>query len=677
MKVLQFPLLKITGSFVLGILCAHYAKPSFLLALLCLLVGMAVLCFFFFTSKKNIFQKFSFGVATLIVSFFIGVFTLVSNNQTLNANHYLHQLSNSDKEYSSEIVVKEKLKNSNKNDRYVAFLYKLNHKESCGKVILNIKKDSILQTIEIGTHLKVIGSLYVNRNPNNPNQFDYGNYLENQQIYAQLYADASDIKISTISSKSVSYYASKLRNKIIHNLEKNHFNKTELSIVVALLLGQQQDISQEVVRDYQYAGAVHVLSVSGLHVGFILLFITFLLKPFPNTKRASLIKLLIVILSLWAFGILAGLAPSVVRSVTMFSFVAIGMFLRRSINIYNTLAVSALIILLFQPAFLFDVGFQLSYVALFFIVWLQPLLSSIWTPKYKVTSYLWDIITVSFAAQIGTFPMSIYYFHQFPGLFFITNLVILPGMSIILALGVVVMVLAAFDVVWLPLLKILEWSIWLLNKVIGWVASFEDFIFRDIPLNSYMMWSCYLIIFSTIIWVKKPTFHKLIFSLMAIILLQLFAFEAKYSSQSENEFIVYSKQKNTIITERHGDIVTLYSNDSILKNAHENLVLQSYLVANFCKIQHKKPLSNVLYFKNKKILIVDSAAVCLQDEKPDILLLTHSPKLNLERLFKSWKPQQVVVNGTNFKTYIKVWKATCRKEKIPFHDTSEKGFFKI
>jgi competence protein ComEC len=677
MKVLQFPLLKITGSFVLGILCAHYAKPSFLLALLCLLVGMAVLCFFFFTSKKNIFQKFSFGVATLIVSFFIGVFTLVSNNQTLNTNHYLHQLSNSDKEYSSEIVVKEKLKNSNKNDRYVAFLYKLNHKESCGKVILNIKKDSILQTIEIGTHLKVIGSLYVNRNPNNPNQFDYGNYLENQQIYAQLYADASDIKISTISSKSVSYYASKLRNKIIHNLEKNHFNKTELSIVVALLLGQQQDISQEVVRDYQYAGAVHVLSVSGLHVGFILLFITFLLKPFPNTKRASLIKLLIVILSLWAFGILAGLAPSVVRSVTMFSFVAIGMFLRRSINIYNTLAVSALIILLFQPAFLFDVGFQLSYVALFFIVWLQPLLSSIWTPKYKVTSYLWDIITVSFAAQIGTFPMSIYYFHQFPGLFFITNLVILPGMSIILALGVVVMALAAFDVVWLPLLKILEWSIWLLNKVIGWVASFEDFIFRDIPLNSYMMWSCYLIIFSTIIWVKKPTFHKLIFSLMAIILLQLFAFEAKYSSQSENEFIVYSKQKNTIITERHGDIVTLYSNDSILKNAHENLVLQSYLVANFCKIQHKKPLSNVLYFKNKKILIVDSAAVCLQDEKPDILLLTHSPKLNLERLFKSWKPQQVVVNGTNFKTYIKVWKATCRKEKIPFHDTSEKGFFKI
>jgi len=677
MKVLQFPLIKITSFFVLGIVFAHYAKPKFSLALISLLVGISFLYFFYFSSKKKLIQKPYFGIATFVVSFLIGVFTLTSNDQTLHSNHYIHQLNTSDKEYSAEIIISEKLKNTNINDRYVAKIIKLNNKESFGKVILNILKDSVLPTIEIGSHLKVVGSLYKNRKPNNPNQFDYGKYLENQQIYAQLYADADAVKINAKVDKSVAYYASRLRNKIIHNLEKNNFNKNELSVVVALILGQQQDISPEVVRDYQYAGAVHVLSVSGLHVGFILLFITFLLKPFPNTKRVSFIKLLIVILSLWSFGILAGLAPSVVRSVTMFSFVAVGMFLKRSINIYNTLAVSAFIILLFQPSFLFDIGFQLSYVALYFIVWLQSLLSSIWTPKYKVTSYFWDIITVSFAAQIGTFPMSIYYFHQFPGLFFITNLVILPGMSIILGLGVVVMIMAAFDLVWMPLLKSLEWSIWFLNKIISWVASFEDFIFRDIPLNSYMMWSCYLIIFSIVIWIKKPTFKNLVISLIAVVTLQLFAFEAKYSSQKESEFIVFSKKKNTIITERHGDKVTLYSNDSILKNTNDNLALKSYLVANFCKIQHKKPLTNLLYFKNKKILIIDSTSAYLKEERPDVLLLTHSPKLNLERLFKSWKPQQVVVDASNFKTYSKIWKATCRKEKIPFHDTAEKGFFKL
>lgn len=677
MKVLEFPLIKITICFVLGITFAHYTRLSLLWILIPLIIGIISLVANFFFTKNKLHQKSYFGILTLVTSFLIGSFALISNNQTLNPNHYIHHLSSKEAECNLELIVREKLKNTANNDRYIASVIQLNSKNSYGKIILNIRKDSVLPTIEIGSHLKVDGSLYPNRKPNNPNQFDYGKYLENQQIYAQIYANAENIKIGSKVEKSISYYASSLRNKIIHNLEKNHFNKTELSVVVALILGQQQDISQEVVRDYQFAGAVHVLSVSGLHVGFILLFITFLLKPFPNTKRGSFIKLCIVILSLWAFGILAGLAPSVVRSVTMFSFVAVGMYLRRSVNIYNTLSVSALLILLFQPSFLFDIGFQLSYVALYFIVWFQPILSSIWKPKYWIANYFWDIITVSFAAQIGTLPMSIYYFHQFPGLFFITNLVILPGMSFILGLGVIVMIMAAFDWVWLPLLKLLEWSIWLLNKTISWVASFEDFIFRDIPLNTYMMWSCYFIIFSFIIWVKKPTYKKLIISLLAVIALQTLFFYAKYESQRECEFIVFSKKKTTIITERFGDKVALYSNDSILKTTDDNLALKSYLVANFCKINVKKKVSNLYYFKNKKILVMDSSAVYLEEEKPDILILTHSPKVNLARLFSNWKPEQVVVDGTNFKTYIKIWRETCRKEKIPFHDTSEKGFYKL
>ena len=179
-------------------------------------------------------------------------------------------------------------------------------------------------------------------------------------------------------------------------------------MVSALILGQQQDISKEILNDYQYAGAIHILSVSGLHVGFILLFLTFLLKPIPKNKLGNTIRLIIIIICLWGFAILAGLSPSVIRSVTMFSFVAVGMYLKRSTNIFHTLLVSMFLILFFQPSFLFDVGFQLSYLSLFFILWLQPLLSNIWTPKNKIVNYFWDILTVSFAAQIGAFPLSIF-----------------------------------------------------------------------------------------------------------------------------------------------------------------------------------------------------------------------------------------------------------------------------
>lgn len=676
MKVLQFPLIRITIGFVLGLTFAQLIKPNPLLITLLILAGFSGLLFYYFYSKKELIQKPYFGILTLLLSFLIGIFTLISHNQTYNSNHYLHQIV-SEKEYAIELIINEKLKSSNFNDRYVANVYELNNKKSYGKIIFNIRKDSSLNAVPIGSKLKVFTSFYKNRKPNNPNQFDYSKYLTNKQICAQVYANLEDIKISKEVDKSLSYYADKLRTKIIHNLEINKFNKDELSVVIALILGQQQDISQEISQDYQYAGAVHVLSVSGLHVGFILLFITFLLKPLPNTRKGSVIKLVIVIISLWAFGILAGLAPSVVRSVTMFTFVAIGMFLGRSVNIYNTLLVSALIILLFEPSFLFDVGFQLSYLALFFIVWLQPLLNSLWKPKHKLTTYFWEIITVSFAAQIGTFPISLYYFHQFPGLFFITNIIILPAMSIILGLGVIVMLLAAFDVVWIPLLKLLEWSIWLLNSTIKWIASFENFVFKDIAFSSFMMLACYLILFSFIFWIKKPTFQKLAFFLIGIISLQTIILFTKYNLQKENEFIVFNKKKNTLITKRNGDEATLYSNDSIIKSANEDYVLKAYLVANFSKIKSKNPIRNLYFFNQKKIMIIDSSAVYLKEEKPDILILTQSPKLNLERLFQTWKPQQVVVDASNFKTYVKAWKATCIKEKIPFHDTTEKGFFKL
>ena len=677
MKVLQFPLVRIAIFFVFGILFAHITKPKLLFVSSLFISAILLLIFNYFYSKKLPLSKSIFGILTFIASFLMGTFTLASSLQTNNPNHYINKFKAIKNNAFIELKIKEKLKNTNYSDRYIVNINTLNGKKSYGKLLLNIVKDSSATTFEIGTILKINGRIIKNEKPLNPNQFDYANYLENKQIYGQIYTNYSQIKIRHHIDKSIFYYASKLRNKIIRNLEKSHFNEAELSVVNALILGQQQDISQEINRDYQNAGAVHILSVSGLHVGFILLFITFLLKPIPNTKRNSILKLVIVVLSLWSFGIIAGLAPSVVRSVTMFSFVAIGMFFRRSVNIYHTLIVSALLILLFQPSFLFDVGFQLSYLALFFIVWLQPLLIAIWKPKNKIITYFWEIITVSFAAQLGTFPLSIYYFHQFPGLFLITNIIILPLLSFILGIGVLVMALAAIDFVWLPIIKTLEWSIWFLNKVISCVASFEDFILKDISYNGSMMLSCYLIIFSSIIWFMKPNIKKLIVFFIAIISFQVSLLDTKYRNYKKCEFIVFNKKKNTLMTERIGTKVKLFANENILKNVEDNRVLKSYLVANFCKIQKKETISNLYYFKNKKLFLIDSSGVYLNKVKPDILLLTNSPKVNLERLFISWKPQQVVADASNYKTYVKLWRATCIKEKIPFHDTSEKGFYKL
>ena len=677
MKVLQFPLARMTIGFLTGILVAYYFKPtpSFVFELLFIASCVFVIAYFF--SKRNAANAIYFGLATYFLAFGIGASTQIIHTDSFQKSNYIHEKSIFDKPHLISVAIKEKLRSSAYNDRYIVLVNQIDGKKKSGRILLNVRKDSLNHSFEIGTHLQIKGSLYQNSPAKNPNQFDYGKYLENKQIYAQMYADASDIKMGSIMEKDVWYYTAKLRTKIIRNLEKTHFNKAELHVAIALILGQQQDISPEIIRDYQFAGAVHILSVSGLHIGFILLFVTFILKPFPNTRRGSFIKLIIILLSLSSFGFIAGLAPSVLRSVTMFSFVAIGMYLRRSTNIFHTLLVSMLLILLFEPSFLFDVGFQLSYVALFFILWLQPLLSQLWMPKTVISKYFWDILTVSFAAQIGAFPLSIYYFHQFPGLFFVTNLVIIPFLSLIMGLGVLVMVLAAFDTIPLFLVQFLEWSIFILNKIINSIASLEQFIIQDIPFNWQLLLSVYVLLIATIIWFKKPSFNRMVLAMLTLIVFQITYFQTHGTVQNQMELVIFNTKKSSLIAERNGENITVYANDSLLKSVSKNKTFTSYSMGNFSSLKAKKKLQNLIYFNGKKILIVDSVAVYPKNSRPDIVVLTQSPKINFERFLQTTKPKMVVADGSNFRTIQKLWKATCLKQKIPFHATGEKGFYRL
>lgn len=678
MKVLQFPLTKITLAFIFGIVITNSIKPNHP-TIVFIFLYTAILLFIaaYIATKINSKYTLPFGIATYLLTTSIGATTDIIHTDSFQKNNYTHYKNIFDKNHTFTVTVREKLKSSNFNERYIAQINSIDQKKSAGRILLNIRKDSLNHIFTIGNQLKIDAFLHKTTPQKNPNQFDYQKYLENKQIYAQLYADQNEIKISTSIEKDIWYYTAQLRARIIGNLEKHNFHNNELNVAAALIMGQQQDISQEIIKDYQYAGAVHILSVSGLHIGFIMLFITFILKPFPNSKRGAFIKLIITLLSLTLFGILAGLAPSVLRSVTMFSFVAIGLFLRRSVNIYHTLLVSILLILLFQPSFLFDVGFQLSYIALFFILWLQPLLAMLWHPKNKITKYFWDILTVSFAAQIGTLPLSIYYFHQFPGLFFITNLIVIPFLSVIMALGALVMVLASFNCVPFYPAKGLELCIYYLDKIINTIASLEQFIIKDIPLNTSMLFGGYLFIIAIVFYCKKPSFKRIVFAFMSIIIFQIFCIKTKWDVQNQEELLVYNSKKNTLITERKGDKVTLYSNDSTLETAKPNSLLQSYLTGNYCKLNHKNKLKNLIYFKGNKILVLDSSKVYPKTIQPDIVVLTQSTKINLERLLRTIKPKIIVADGTNFKNIQKRWKQTCFQQKIPFHATGEKGFYKI
>lgn len=673
MKVLQFPMVRITLWLVLGILFSYYTNLNPNLAFTLLFAFAIIFIIIYFSTKKYPGYSLIFGGITYVLSFFVGVTTQTIHNDFYQKNNYIHQVKSSDQEHQLTVSIREKLKASTYAQKYIADVKNVDNQESSGRILLNFSKKDTAQSITIGNIIYLKGKIVLHQNPKNPDQFDYGNYLNHKSIFAQMFVNTLDYKVSPTLDKNIFYYANEIRNTILKNLKKDGFKNDELNVIAALILGQKQDLSNEILQDYQLAGAVHILSVSGLHVGYLLLLLNFLTSRFPINLKFNILKLSIILISLWGFAVLAGLSPSVVRSVCMFSILAIGMHLNRKTNIYNTLFISMFFILLFEPSFLFDVGFQLSYAAVFFIIWLYPILSNIWTSKYKLVKYFGSIMAISFSAQMGTLPISLYYFHQFSGLFMITNLVVLPVLGFIMILGIFVMFLAVFNIVPQIPLKILEFCITLLNDFIHWIASFKQFIFRDIPFNAALLITLYLMIIVVAIFSMKPNLQRLKLVITSIILLQTSYFITVYKQKSANELIVFNQKKQTIIGTKDGEKMTLITNDSIENNS----MLQSYLVANFNPTVSNKPLRNTIYFNNQKILILDDSGIYPKSIKPDIILITKSPKINFERMLVDLQPKMVIADASNYKTSVERWKTSCIKEKIPFHSTSEKGYYKL
>lgn len=677
MKVLDFPLVKITIGFLIGILTAYYCQPSIETSILFLAFCTILFCVSYFLSKKNKNTISLFGISSYLISFSIGICVLLFHTDTFNKSNYTHSKTAFDEPQLITFILREKLKSNDYNDRYIGLVENIGSNVFSGKIIVNIQRDSFQNPLLIGNIIRVKTVLQKTSSSKNPNQFDYAKYLADKQIYAQVYCKKSEIKINKTIVKDIWYYSGRLHSTILKNLEKANFSKDEMNVALALILGQQQEISADIIKDYQYSGATHVLSVSGLHVGFIMLFIMFILKPIPNTRKGSAIKLTSILISLAGFAVISGLSPSVLRSVVMFSFVAIANHLRRSGNIYHTLLVSILLILLFEPYFLFDVGFQLSYLALFFIVWLQPILKKLWSPKNKISLYIWDALTVSFAAQIGTLPLCLYYFHQFPGLFFVTNIIILPVLSFIMIAGIIVMIIAIFTSPPVILVYPFEKSIFILNKMIHYVASLESFVIQDISFNFYYLTTLYLVIISIIIWLKKQSYNKLVIACISLILFQLALLYTKKETASQKELIVYNIKKNTLISKRNGQNITLFARDTIGNNNSKSNAFKSYLVGNFAVLNYSQQIKNVLFFNGKRISIIDSTGIYENKIQPDILILTQSPKINFDRLLLELHPKIIIADGSNSYALQKIWKASCTQKNIPFHATAEKGFYRL
>ena len=402
--------------------------------------------------------------------------------------------------------------------------------DSCGneafEMLAYFQKDSLNPPPQMGDLIALnINIKPIKNNNSSPTDFDYAGYMAKQGVYYQSYVNSQNYSILQSGyKKGIRYYGCKIREKLIGVYRRFDFDEKQLAVLEALTLGYKSDLDEDTKSAFQSSGAMHVLAVSGLHTGIIMLITDALLKFLNRTRKEKIIKCAIVLSVIWLFAAVTGFSSSVNRAALMFSIMSIGNATGRNSTTYNSLALSCFILLFINPYLIFNVGFGLSYLAVLSIVSFNPLFQRIeLTVKNPILKYFWGIVLVSIAAQIGTSVLSISTFGQFPVYFLLTNIIVIPVAYVIMMLAVVLLISnyinwLGYAVFWLlkQALSFLVWSV-------TWIESLPGSCMRDIALDNTTAILIYLMIasltvfiyYKKFVWIKVAAASILIISLLS------------------------------------------------------------------------------------------------------------------------------------------------------------------
>ncbi|MCL6261279.1 ComEC family competence protein [Aquiflexum sp. TKW24L] len=404
-----------------------------------------------------------------------------------------------------------------------------------------------------GDLLLISGSPQKIQGPTNPFEFDYRNFMLNQQISHQHFIGDRIEILGSLRENPIESFFIEIRTDILAGMDSLFHNREANQVAKAILLGQKKDMDKEISDAYVTAGAMHILAVSGLHVGIVYGFFFLFVKPYRLKVRKRVIYLSLIILLIWGYALLTGMSPSVMRAATMFSLMALAQMKSRNPSIFNAIALSAVILLLYDPFLIYAVGFQLSYLALTGILVIQPLLVRPWSPTNRIVNYIWQITTVSFAAQLATFPISAYYFHVFPTYFAIANLIAIPGAFLMMAFGVPFMVLVKVPYVSLALAWIAEKIILVVNTLIFWFQELPGSRISDIYFSEVFIWVYWLILAVVILLWLYPG-KKLAYSLLVMLgIVGISRAVFDFISNEKKEITLYAAGKGFAIDYQNGE----------------------------------------------------------------------------------------------------------------------------
>lgn len=681
----KMPFVRLFISLAAGIIIQWYFQFAAILWFISLAISFVLFILFFFLPLLN---RYRLTTANgLVVTFmFVACGAVwayhhdIRNNERWFGNY---QFTNAYYKVTLDENPVEKSKSHKANARVDAIIENDHPLTSAGKIILYFGKDSFPGQITEGTQIIFNKPLQEIKNAGNPGGFDYKQYCLFQQITHQVYLKPNDYVV--LNDKNISFlstFINKIRTGTLAIIKTYIPGEKERGLAEALLIGYKDDLDKTLVQSYSNTGVVHIIAISGLHLGLIYWLLIQLLKPLQRKKYTKWLRPVIIIAGLWLFSLLAGAQPSVLRSAVMFTCIILGECLGRRSSIYNSLAASAFMLLCYNPYWLWDVGFQLSYTAvLSIVIFMKPVYNWFYIQN-KTLDFIWKMNAVTIAAQVLTVPLSIYHFHQFPNFFLLTNLIAVPVSSVIVLGEILLCVVSFIHPVASVVGKILYYLIWFMNS---WIERIEKLPFSLWDGLQISILQTILLIAATCFlsfWLLQKKKSGLMTGMILLVgFISLRSISIVHAEQQE-KIIVYNIPRFSaidIIAGRQyrfmGD--TALEANEFSRNLHLKPTRTLYRLEQEQTDNNNSP-TGFFSCNNRHILIIDSTVQLDKSvDKPtiDLLILSKNPKLSISRLANDLKIKQVVFDGSVPAWKCRYWKKDCDSLNIPNYDVAEKGAF--
>jgi competence protein ComEC len=570
-----------------------------------------------------------------------------------------------------------------------------------GKALIYLEKDSASLSLNYGDYLFLNNKLVPTQPPDNPHQFDYKRFLANSGIYHQAYLRAGEWKRLDKQRKNPLFgFAFSARKKMLQLLEINGLRGDEFAVVSAILLGYNENMDQELRQKYAGAGALHVLCVSGLHVGIIFFILSFLLKPLDKRKSFRYVKMALLLVSIWCFAFITGLSPSVMRASLMFSLFSWRESRKDKSNPYNIIAASALILLAIDPYIITKIGFQLSYSAVIAIIALFDPIYKLFAFRNFLADYFWKLAVVSIAAQLGTFPLAVHYFNQFPVYFLLTNIVVIPLVWLILNIGVAVFFTSVLSpIISTKISLALHYLLVALNGSVEFIHSLPGSTADGLVLSIVQVALFYVLI----IFISRALIFRngqtIIYSMVLLLLIGCTFVFGKIEIENQKIIVVYKLDGQTAIDVINGRNALMLADSTVLNDARlQDFNISGNRIQSGIKNIYRVNLNKSESFENnnklpvlmlgetdfiagtrKRLAIIKPGFVIRDTDqtlKVNYLLLRNNPDLDIAGLSSQFDFDVLIFDASNNFRNINHWSKQCDTMGINYHNIKNDGYFK-